>query len=350
MKITAIIPIVATVIATFIPYYNIKAESLQPSQRVEYKKIQMSIPVRLVFYADLGAEDGKKRADAAAERVFENVERLKMVFSDYESDSELRKVCVAAQDGSEVPVSDDLWTVLVAAKKYHRLSNGAFDPTVANAVRLWRRAVREEKFPKRDKLEEARALTDFNLVVLNEKNKSVRFLKKGVRLDLGGIAKGYIIDKSLELLKELGYPAALVDIGGDVAVGDAPPELGSRQEAVGSSEDASLNFRNSQLATRNSIKGWKIGILDETGKDVKEFKYLTNCGIATSGANARFVVIDSIRYSHIIDPKTGLGLTNSVVTTVIAPTAMDADAWASARSVDPKLPSSVWQLEVRSEE
>ena len=315
MKITAIIPIVATVIATFIPYYNIKAESLQPSQRVEYKKIQMSIPVRLVFYADLGAEDGKKRADAAAERVFENVERLKMVFSDYESDSELRKVCVAAQDGSEVPVSDDLWTVLVAAKKYHRLSNGAFDPTVANAVRLWRRAVREEKFPKRDKLEEARALTDFNLVVLNEKNKSVRFLKKGVRLDLGGIAKGYIIDKSLELLKELGYPAALVDIGGDVAVGDAPP----RQD-------------------ESDPVGWKIGILDETGKDVKEFKYLTNCGIATSGANARFVVIDSIRYSHIIDPKTGLGLTNSVVTTVIAPTAMDADAWASARSVDPKLP------------
>ncbi len=316
MKITAIIPIVATVIATFIPYYNIKAESLQPSQRLEYKKIQMSIPVRLVFYADLSAKDGKKRADAAAERVFENVERLKMVFSDYESDSELRKVCVAAQDGSEVPVSDDLWTVLVAAKKYHRLSNGAFDPTVANAVRLWRRAVREEKFPKRDKLEEARALTDFNLVVLNEKTHTMRFLKKGVRLDLGGIAKGYIIDKSLELLKELGYPAALVDIGGDVAVGDAPPR-----------KDESDHV------------GWKIGILDETGKDVKEFKYLTNCGIATSGANARFVVIDSIRYSHIIDPKTGLGLTNSVVTTVIAPTAMDADAWASARSVNPELPS-----------
>ena len=316
MKITAIIPIVATFIATFIPYYNIKAESLQPSQRLEYKKIQMTIPVRLVFYADLGAEDGKKRADAAAQRVFENVERLKMVFSDYESDSELRKACVAAQDGSEVPVSDDLWTVLVAAKKYHRLSNGAFDPTVANAVRLWRRAVREEKFPKRDKLEEARALTDFNLVVLYEKTHTVRFLKKGVRLDLGGIAKGYIIDKSLELLKELGYPAALVDIGGDVAVGDAPP----RQD-------------------ESDPVGWKIGILDETGKDVKEFKYLTNCGIATSGANARFVVIDSIRYSHIIDPKTGLGLTNSVVTTVIAPTAMDADAWASARSVNPGLPS-----------
>ena len=338
MKITAIIPIVATVIATFIPYYNIKADSLQPPERLEYKKIQMAVPVRLVFYADTSTEEGKKRADAAAQRVFDNIERLKMVFSDYESDSELRKACVAAQDGSEVPVSEDLWTVLVAAKKYHRLSNGAFDPTVANAVRLWRRAVREEKFPKRDKLEEARALTDFNLVVLNEKTHTMRFLKKGVRLDLGGIAKGYIIDKSLELLKELGYPAALVDIGGDVAVGDAPPELGSRQEAVGNSEDASTP-RNSQLATRNSIKGWKIGILDQTGEKVKEFKYLTNCGIATSGANARFVVIDSIRYSHIIDPKTGLGLTNSVVTTVIAPTAMDADAWASARSVNPELPS-----------
>jgi thiamine biosynthesis lipoprotein len=328
MKITAIIPIVATVIATFIPYYNIKAESLQPPERLEYKKIQMAVPVRLVFYADTSTEEGKKRADAAAQRVFDNIERLKMVFSDYESDSELRKACVAAQDGSEVPISDDLWTVLVAAKKYHRLSNGAFDPTVANAVRLWRRAVREEKSPKRDKLEEARALTDFNLVVLNEKTHTMRFLKKGVRLDLGGIAKGYIIDKSLELLKELGYPAALVDIGGDVAVGDAPP----------CSDDST------------APAGWKIGILDQTGEKVKEFKYLTNCVIATSGANARFVVIDSIRYSHIIDPKTGIGLTNSVVTTVIAPTAMDADAWASARSVNPELPSSVWQLGVRSEE
>ena len=93
MKITAIIPIVATVIATFIPYYNIKADSLQPPERLEYKKIQMAVPVRLVFYADLSAEDGKKRADAAAQRVFDNIERLKMVFSDYESDSELRKAC-----------------------------------------------------------------------------------------------------------------------------------------------------------------------------------------------------------------------------------------------------------------
>ena len=325
MKITAIIPIVATVIATFIPYYNIKAESLQPPERLEYKKIQMAVPVRLVFYADTSTEEGKKRADAAAQRVFDNIERLKMVFSDYESDSELRKACVAAQDGSEVPVSDDLWTVLVAAKKYHRLSNGAFDPTVANAVRLWRRAVREEKFPKRDKLEEARALTDFNLVVLNEKTHTMRFLKKGVRLDLGGIAKGYIIDKSLELLKELGYPAALVDIGGDVAVGDAPPVFDGEPGCVSPRTEGR--------------KGWKIGILDQTGEKVKEFKYLTNCGIATSGANARFVVIDSIRYSHIIDPKTGRGLTNSVVTTVIAPTAMDADAWASARSVNPELPT-----------
>lgn len=316
MKISAVQSVFTVFLLAATFYSTLFAEELQ---RFEYKKIQMGVPVRLVFYGESQTEQQKARADAAAEKVFSRIETLKMVFSDYESESELRKACVEAQSGKEVRVSEDFWIVLKASEKYYRLSQGAFDPTVAGAVKLWRRAMREGRFPRKDKLEEARRLTNFALVELNEQNRSMRFAEKGMRLDFGGIAKGYIIDESLKILCQEGFPRAMVDIGGDLALGDAPPPESGKPE------------------------GWKIGLMDASGEKVKEFKYLSRCAVATSGATNRYVEIDGVRYSHIINPKTGIGLTHSSVTTVIAPTAMEADAWASARSVNPQLPEFVNQ-------
>lgn len=305
-------------------HYTIFSQTLQrPWERYEYKKIEMAVLVRLVFYGPAGEtpEDRKNkqdRADAAAEKAFKRVQNLNLVFSDYTGDSEMRKACIAAQSGDPVPVSDDLWAVLVASRKYYQLSGGVFDPTVANAVKLWRRAQREERFPSKERLEEARRLTNFSLVELDETNHTMRFKEKGLRLDFGGIAKGYVIDEALKVLQDAGYPAALVDAGGDVGIGEPIP----------------------------GDTGWRIGILDASGEKVERYVKLARCAVATSGATNRYVIIEGKRYSHIIDPRTGIGLTQSVVTTVIAPTAMEADAWASARSVNPELPETPETAEI----
>lgn len=333
-------------------HYTVFSQTLQrPFQRYEYKKIEMAVMIRLVFYGPAGTTGSqrafeKEKADAAAEKAFERVRQLNLVFSDYTGESEMRKACIAAQSGEPVAVSDDLWIVLAASQKYYRLSQGVFDPTVATAVKLWRRAQREERFPSQERLEEARRLTNYSLVELNEKARTMRFKVKGLRLDFGGIAKGYVIDEALKVLREEGYPSALVDAGGDVGIGDPIPEGQKNNETSEETGQGDLLAPLPDHAKRYVCEnGWRIGILDSTGEKVVGYAKLARCGVATSGATNRYVIIDGTRYSHIIDPRTGIGLTNSAVTTVIAPTAMDADAWASARSVNPKLPESAEWLE-----
>ncbi len=325
MKKSAVLSFLTTFILTVSFHYTLFAQNLQ---RYSYNFFEMGVPINIIFYGKGDTVSQKQQADQAAKRAFDRISQLNLVFSDYQPDSELRIACVKAQSGEEVVVSDDFWTVLTASQKYYRLSKGAFDPTVAGAVKLWRRARREEKMPRADLLAQAKRLTNFSLITLNEKNKSMKFAEKGIRLDFGGIAKGYIIDQSLKILVESGFPSAMVDIGGDVGLADAPPagcETGYKTDSATPESEA-------------QPRGWKVGILTPEGKNVAEYKYLSRCAVATSGDTERFVIIDGVKYSHIIDPKTGLGLTHSVVTTVIAPTAMEADAWASARSVDPKLP------------
>ena len=122
-------------------------------------------------------------------------------------------------------------------------------------------------------------------------------------LDLGGIAQGWAADDCLKILHQLGVDIALVDAGGDIALGAAPP----------------------------GEKGWAIEIpaLNEGKKTL----FLQNCGITTSGATYRFLELDGKRYSHIIDPRTGMALTHHTLVTVMAPNATTADAWATAISV-----------------
>ena len=126
-----------------------------------------------------------------------------------------------------------------------------------------------------------------------------------MRLDLGGIAKGYILEEALHTLRSAGVRRALIEAGGDIVVGDAPPDR----------------------------DGWRI---DVTGAD-REFAAraakLTNAALATSGPTAQFVEIDGVRYSHVVDPRTGVGLTNHVTAHVIARDGATADALATALTV-----------------
>jgi thiamine biosynthesis lipoprotein len=131
-------------------------------------------------------------------------------------------------------------------------------------------------------------------------------LKPEMRLDLGGIAKGYAVDKALAVLRRRGITRALVDAGGDIGLGDPPP----------------------------GKPGWGIGVAPlEPGGPPGGFLWLSRRAIATSGDTQQYVVIDGVRYSHLVDPRTGLGLTDHSSVTVIAPDGITADGLASAVSV-----------------
>jgi len=160
--------------------------------------------------------------------------------------------------------------------------------------------------PDADRLVEAKAAVGHQFVNLDENAETVRLTKPDMLLDAGGIAKGYAADAALAILKHHGITRALVNASGDIAFGDPPP----------------------------GKSGWKMGVAPLAADDEPSRVFLlANCASATSGDAYQHVVIDGQRYSHIVDPRTGLGLTQPSSVTVFAPTCMAADSLASAVSV-----------------
>ena len=257
----------------------------------------MGMPVRIRLYSSSEAAAG-----TAAAAAFARVAALDQMMSDYRSDSELRRL-----GSSWSPVSRELFAVLERAIEIADATGGAFDPTVGPLVALWREARRSHRLPDATAIDAAKRLVGWRLVQLDPARPAVRLAREGVRLDLGGIAKGYIIQEALQAMIPFGVTRALVEAGGDIVVGDAPP----------------------------GRDGWSI---DVTGSDVEfvaRAARLTNAALATSGPTAQFVEIDGVRYSHVVDPRTGLGLTNQVTARVIAADGATADALATALTVAP---------------
>jgi FAD:protein FMN transferase len=244
-----------------------------------------------VYASDLG---GAQKAITAA---FNRAAELDSKLSDYKPESELNLLCRAAP--IRKVVSEDLYRVLDHAQGMARESEGAFDVTLGPLIRLWREARRLAKLPDPAAIEEARHRTGFRKLRLFPKG-IVELTVRGMQLDLGGIAKGYAADEMLRILKEAGFSNVLVAASGDLAIGDPPPDR----------------------------RGWRVK-LAETG----EVRELSNTGVSTSGDESQFVLIGGVRYSHVLDPATGIGLPSSATVSVIAPTAMEADARATAESV-----------------
>lgn len=264
--------------------------------RFEFTHAQMGTEFRLVFYAPDSAS-----ATAAARAAFDRVDTLNAIMSDYWPESELMRLCDRAGSGEKVSVSADLWNILNRSAEFSRQSDGAFDVTVGPLTRLWRRARNLQELPDSARVEAARELVDWRNVRFYPKNRRVALLKTGMKLDLGGIAQGYAADECLRILRRRGITRALADAGGDIALGDPPP----------------------------NAPGWRIEQLDSD----MGYCYYSNCGITTSGAAYRYLEAGGRRYSHIVDPRTGWGLTHRVLVTVQAPDATTADAWATAISV-----------------
>jgi FAD:protein FMN transferase len=248
----------------------------------------------------------KERADEAFAAAFERIARLDAIMSDYNSNSELSKLSRTAPTNSPVAISEDLFRVLAASDALSRKSEGAFDVTVGPLTKLWRRARRKHEYPAEGLLDAARRATGYRNLKLDPRSRSVELLVPRMRLDLGGIAKGYAADEALEAMSRLGITHAIVNAGGDIVAGDAPPEE----------------------------EGWRIGVASlEQDAPPSQFLCISNGAVATSGDIWQFVEIDGVRYSHILDPRTGLGLTNRSSVTIVAPTGIAADSLASAVSV-----------------
>jgi thiamine biosynthesis lipoprotein len=255
----------------------------------------MGTPCRVVFYARDADEAERARRAAFAELAAVD-ERM----SDYREESEVSLLSRRFGSGP-IPVSEPLFQVLSAAQRFSELSGGAFDVTVGPVVHLWRKARREARLPDPRELREALGRTGWRKLVLDPAARTARLERPGMLLDLGGIAKGYACDRALEALARLGIRRAMVDTGGGMALGDPPP----------------------------GRPGWRIQVADQSSKVL----VLAGRGVATSGDWERYVEIDGVRYSHIVDPATGIGLTNRILVTVVAPDGMSADALSTALSV-----------------
>lgn len=270
-----------------------------PSSRHEFQAEIMGAPFRMVLHAA-----GRALAERASGAAFDRVRELDRVLSDWRADSELSALCRRAGQGP-VAVSADLFRALEESQRWSAASGGAFDVTVGPLVELWRRSIRQEALPTVERLDQARSRVGAARLVLDPARRTAELLIPGMRLDLGAIGKGLAADEALRVLRDHGIQSALLDAGGNVGTLGAPPDR----------------------------PAWRVAVDSGVGEEALIHLELRGESVATSGDASRFVVIDGVRYSHIIDPATGLGLTRRIAATVIAGDGAAADAAATALCV-----------------
>ncbi len=270
--------------------------------RFEFQQPHMGTLFTITLYAS-----NQAAAQSAADAAFARVAVLNEMMTDYDPESELMRLC-RQPAGQPVVVSADLFAVLREAIRIAKLTDGAFDPTIGPVVRQWRRARRTEILPTPVQLQDARSRVGWQKITLHESPNApaVSLATNNMQLDLGGIAKGYAADQALAVLREHGINRALVAASGDIAVGDPPP----------------------------GQRGWRVSIGTPFQREGQaRTLLLRNAAVSTSGDSEQFVVINGIHYSHIVDPRTGLGLTNRCQVSVVAPRATLSDAFATAVSI-----------------
>jgi FAD:protein FMN transferase len=276
---------------------------LNPTElkRFHFTENKMGSPFNLIFYhADSTA------ANAIAKECFSIVDSLNNIFSDYSSNSEVGRL---AQQPTvhDYEVSTELYNMIWKSKMAWRASAGAFDITIGALTQLWRKAKSENRFPSPEEIKAARRLTGFKKLSYDVYVKTISFNTSGMLFDFGGIVKGYAAQKIVDYLKSKGVTIALADAGGDIAVSNAPP----------------------------GKKGWNIRVnLPEQAEEFWDKRLeLSNCAVATSGDLYNFILHDGKKYSHIIDPRTGYGVTSQRNVTVIAKDGATADWLSTACSI-----------------
>jgi thiamine biosynthesis lipoprotein len=252
-----------------------------------------------------------KIADKAIEAALAEIESVDKLMSDYKSDSEISRV---NRDGFARPVavSEPTYEVLEKSIEFSKLTGGAFDITVGPLVDLWRSAGKKSRAPSEEELAAAKTKVGFEKLILDDNNRTAKFAVASMRLDLGGIAKGYAVDKAIEAMQRAGAVGGMVDIGGDLRCFGKPPKGRSKWSIALQNPNVNKNTDESDL----------LLVLK-----------LDNAAVATSGDYQQFALIEGKRYSHIINRQSGTGAEGLSSVTIITDSATDADALATAVSV-----------------
>lgn len=237
--------------------------------------------------------------------VFPEMRRLCKAFNFYDSASELSRINASFDE--EVVVSDEMIEVLLLAKEVHVLTEGAFDVSSGALYAFWKDSIHHPEkpvvFPSAEKIRQLRDLSGMGYIDIDARKKTVRIRKKGIKIDLSGIAKGYCVDKAIQMLKQHGVKSCLINSGGEIYC------LG----ALGNN-------------------AWRVGIHNPLTMAVSEESVaLSDAALATSGGYEQFFTYNNQEYSHIINPKTGYPVTGNLVSaTARASTLAFADALATA--------------------
>lgn len=263
----------------------------------------MGSPLNIIFYAQDSVIANKQ-----ARACFKLVDSLNHIFSNYDSSSELTRINNNAGIANNI-ASPLMWELLLESKRAYTKSHGAYNIAMGPLTHLWRTARRLKQFPTTTQIKKNLLLCDFNKIQMNAQDHSIYLSAKGMQLDFGGIGKGYIAQMVVNFLKKQGIPESLVDAGGDIVLGDAPRDK----------------------------KDWTVGV-NKPGQAedlLPEKLKLHNLSVATSGDVYQFIEHNGKKYSHIIDPATGYGVTSLRNVTVIANEGALADWLATACSILP---------------
>jgi thiamine biosynthesis lipoprotein len=236
-------------------------------------------------------------AAEAAEEALRELHRIESIMSSWKKDSELSRLN-RESDGKPYDVSRELYHLFERSIYYSHLTAGAFDITARPLVQLWGFQGGKAHLPDSQEIEDTMSRVGYGKVMLDGESTSI-IMPPGMELDLAGIAKGYGVDRAVAILRERDVESALVNLGGNIyALGTPPGE-----------------------------RGWTVGIRDpEGGRKVVGSLLLADEAVSTSGNYENYVEIDGTVYGHIIDPRAGRPVSHILSVTVIAQTALEADA------------------------
>jgi FAD:protein FMN transferase len=272
-----------------------------PLERFEFTQTEMAVPIKIVLYAA-----DKTTAGEAAQAAFARFHQLNAILSDYDPESELRRLCDTSSVGNPLRVGDDLWRVLERAQSLSDRSEGAFDVTIGPVVRLWRNARRTKELPSTESVQAALGRVGYRWLRLDPGQHTVELLRPKMQLDLGGIAKGYAVDEAMAAIRHRGIDRMMVEAGGNIGLGDPPPEK----------------------------SGWRIGIAPaEPNGPPRQYLSLARVAISTSGDMWQYAIIQGTRYSHLVDPKTGMPLVDHCQVTLVGPDGLSTDGLSTAIAI-----------------
>ena len=247
----------------------------------------------------------EEKAPLIAEKVFDRIQFLDLILSDYKEKAEVYQLNVR-QPLQWESVSKDLGFVIKKSIQWSKITGQYFDPALGSLTHLWRRARRRNEFPVDSMQTVAKNYSGIQYIALRKKSNQYqfKFLKKGVKLDFGGIGKGYAVDEALKTLKIQGVKKAMVSAGSSITVGNAPP----------------------------SKKGWSV-IADTIFFSNGAKRYIENRSQSVSGDDQQYLEWEGKRYSHLLNPITGKPLTNGATCLVEGPNGLITDALGTAFSI-----------------